>query len=370
MRVEGRGEHIALAKGGYAVTQGATLTEPEYERRFQAAAQALDSVARAVTMRRLIAMTQSQAQVAGAARGRVLLEARSPGPARRVGLLASSMNPLTHAHVAMAESARQSARLDALYWVANLVTVDKERVERASLFDRLLEGGTHARATGDGLLLLAGGLYVEQARSAHALLPTAHAILLIVGYDKAPQIFDPRYYDDRDAALDELFAEAELVVAPRAGDTEADLRALLARPENQRYAGRIHYTPLPARFAGDSSTEARTLAVAALDATEKARRLRVLLTPEGLALTLVTRAYEPPRPATATNLGDFYSARQTLVGALAVMPREQLVSAPPLSRLIALAADPSSAGAALRAWIAAPPHARTPEGLAAALAGR
>ena len=38
----------------------------------------------------------------------------------------------------------------------------------------------------------------------------------IYGYDKVVQIFDPRYYDDRDAALDRLFALSSLLVAPRA----------------------------------------------------------------------------------------------------------------------------------------------------------
>lgn len=360
---------VCLVKGRCAVTYDAAITDSQYERRYQAAARALDSAAQVVAMTQLVA----RAQAPGAAGGHVLLAARSSaGAARRIGLLASSMNPLTDAHVAMAQSARRSARLDALYWVANLVTVDKERVERASLVDRLLEGRAYASAVGDGLLLFAGGLYVEQARAAHALLPGAEEITLIVGFDKAPQIFDPRYYTDRDAALDELFAEAELVVAPRAGKSEADLRALLALPENRRYAARIHYTPLLARYATDSSTEARELAameLTVMDAAERERRLRNLLTPEGLALTMLTRAYEPPRPATATSLGDAYSARQTLLAALADIAPERLASAPPLSHLTSLAADPGPTGAALRAWVAAP-GAHTLEGLEAALAQR
>lgn len=365
MRDESPAKRDWLVKGRCAVTDDAIIPDSQHERRYQAAAGALDSAAQVVAMARLV----GQAQSPGAASGSVLLSAKAADEARRIGLLATSMNPLTYAHVAMAESARHHARLDALYWVANLVTVDKEQVARASLVDRLLEGRAYASAVGDGLLLFAGGLYVEQARAAHALLPGVEQIALIVGFDKAPQIFDPRYYADRDAALDELFAEAELVVAPRAGKSEADLRALLARPENQRYAGRIHYTTLPARYATDSSTEARELAATAMGAAERERRLRALLTPEGLALTLITRAYDPPRAATATDLGDAYSARQTLLAALSDIAPDDLASAPPLSRLTALAADPGPAGAALRAWVAAP-GAHTLEGLAAALAQR
>jgi nicotinamide-nucleotide adenylyltransferase len=361
-----------MVKGWRAMSHDAPFLEPvdlDDVRRYRAAYRALDSAAQVVAMTQLVA----RAQAPDAASGRVLLSARSStGAARRIGLLASSMNPLTDAHVAMAQSARHSARLDALYWVANLVTVDKERVARASLVDRLLEGRAYASAVGDGLLLFAGGLYVEQARAAHALLPGAEEIALIVGFDKAPQIFDARYYANRDVALDELFAEAELVVAPRAGKSEADLRALLALPENRRYAGRIHYTPLPALYATDSSTEARELAATGMtevDAAERERHLRALLTPEGLALTTLTRAYEPSRPATATSLGDAYSARQALLAALADIAPERLASTPPLSRLISLAADPGPAGIALRAWVAGP-GAHTLEELEVALARR
>ena len=363
MRDESPAKRVWLVKGRCPVTDDAAVSDPQHERRYQAAARALDSAAQVVAMARLVEQAQSQNAVSG----RVLLPARSTGAVRRVGLLATSMNPLTHAHVAMAESARHHARLDALYWVANLVTVDKEQVARASLVDRLLEGRAYASAVGDGLLLFAGGLYVEQARAAHALLAGVEQIALIVGFDKAPQIFDPHYYENRDAALDELFAEAEVVVAPRAGKSEADLRALLEQPENQRYAERIHYTPLPARYATDSSTEARELAATAMDTAERERRLRALLTPEGLALALITRAYEPPRAATATTPGDAYSARQALLSALADIPPEQLGSTPPLSHLTALATELSPKGAALRAW-AQDRSTHTLDGLMAALA--
>ena len=43
------------------------------------------------------------------------------------------------------------------------------------------------------------------------VLPTAE-LTLLVGYDKVVQILDPKYYDDRDAALHELFALARLLV--------------------------------------------------------------------------------------------------------------------------------------------------------------
>ena len=53
------------------------------------------------------------------------------------------------------------------------------------------------------------------------------------------QIFDPRYYDDREAALRRLFGQAAFLVAPRDEHSAADLAALLGRPQNAPYAGRV-----------------------------------------------------------------------------------------------------------------------------------
>ncbi len=343
--------------------QADAMDEIEYERRFQSAIQAFDTAAVAVRMARHLALVRTQR----AGPSLVLAGANHLPAARRVGLLASSMNPLTRAHVALAEAARQVARLDALCWVATLVTVDKEYVERASLADRLTEATLYAQAAGDGLLLLEGGLYVEQARAAHALLSADAEIVLIVGFDKIVQIFDPHYYSDRDAALRELFSEAELVVAPRAGSAEADLRALLSQPQNHPFAERVRYCPLPARYAIDSSSEARALARSEMAGVEKASHLRDLLTPEGLALTLGAQPYAPAQLPGAADLGDVYSARQTLIAALSDIDPSQLTDTPELGRLVNLAADVSPRGSALRAWARASGR-HTHAGLRVALA--
>ena len=314
-----------------------------YEGRFQRAAQALDAPAAAVGMSRRIALARTR-RIAGG----LIIEGNERLPtARRVGLLASSMNPLTRAHVALAESAREAGRLEALCWVATTVTIDKEHVERATLVDRLVEAQVYAEATGDGLLLLKGGLYVEQARAAHQLLAPGAEVALIVGFDKIVQIFDPRYYTDRDAALRDLFAEAELLVAPRLGYTEADLRALLARTENQPFADRVRYCALPDRYQADSSTEARSLA--ASDPSDA--RLRELLAPEGLALTLAAQPFKPIRPPGPHDLGDTYTTRQTLIHALREIPTAVLRDTElSLARLVGWSAEENARGAALRAW--------------------
>jgi hypothetical protein len=340
-----------------------SLDHIEYERRFQRAVGIFSSASAPVTMARRLALLRKS--LTGP--GMILVGENRLREARRVGLLASSMNPLTRAHVALAEAAKRCAELDMLCWVVTAVTVDKERVERASPVDRLVEARLYAEAAGDGLLLLTGGLYVEQARAAHALLAPEAEVIQIVGFDKIVQIFDPRYYADRDAALHELSAEAELAVAPRAGADEDDLRALLARPENRQFAERVRYCPLPPQHVYDSSTEARAVVTSDATGPAKLRQLRELLTPEGLALTLGACPYAPERPPGETDLGDWYSARQELITALTDIPAGNLAHGPALGRLVKLSADAGAGGAALRAWV----HARgkhTLAGLHAALA--
>lgn len=235
--------------------------------------------------------------------------------AQRVGLLAGSFNPLTLAHVALAKAAKRAAKLN-ITWALTVVTVDKERVTRASLPERLAQLDAYIGSTirkgqsADNLVILGHGLYVEQAQAMRTLMAPAAELYIIVGFDKIVQIFEPRYYDDREAALRALFAQARLLVAPRDDQGEADLRALLARPENQPYAQFVTHCPLEPTYATDSSTEARQLA-AAMSPAEIARpmtaaetvatgmapgsvvaspALRRLLPPEGVALA-ATGAY-------------------------------------------------------------------------------
>jgi hypothetical protein len=71
------------------------------------------------------------------------------------------------------------------------------------------------------------------------------------------QILDPRYYDDRDAALRRLFALASFLVAPR-GDADADeLAALMRRPENAPFAASVRPLPLSEVYRDQSSTRVR-----------------------------------------------------------------------------------------------------------------
>ena len=266
--------------------------------------------------------------------------------ARRVGLFAGSFNPLTRAHVTLVNAALRAADLDVVIWACAVASVDKERVERAALVDRLAQ--MRAFVTGrrrDALALLNRGLYVDEARAIRALLMPSADLLMLVGYDKIVQIFDHRYYTDRDAALRELFSLASLLVAPRADDGAEALAALLARPENRPFATQVRYLDVPPTYTRDSSTEARLLA-ARIPPDEAA--LARLLPPAGAALARQTGAYQPTDAAA----DDPYHLRARWLDALATMPPAITRRLPPLSALVRQTLADDARGDALRGWLA------------------
>ena len=264
--------------------------------------------------------------------------------ARRVGVLAGSFNPLTDAHIAIANAAATSLRLDVVLWAIAAVTIDKERTMRASVADRLAQLIAFA-ASGQraAVALINRGLYVDQAQAVRALVQANAEVVLLVGYDKILQIFDPHYYTDRDAALEELFAVARLAVFPRADAGRRELAQLLTAPQNARFASHVSYIDLPIAFAHDSSTEVRTLAAHRHAAEE---RIRSRIPPEAAALAATGPYYAGPAQA------DAYRWRQRWLGALVAVPEALLVRLPNLDTLIARTTAQNTSGHRLRTWLA------------------
>ncbi len=194
--------------------------------------------------------------------------------ARHLGALAGSFNPPTLAHEALAMAAYATAGVDCVLWTISRVTVDKERIVKASLIDRLLvlEAMTE-RLPHMAVALIDAGLYVDQAHILRTAFPQISDLTLIMGFDKIVQIFDPRYYHtaqpegalepsesaetERDSTLRELCTLAHIVVAPRADDGPDDLRRLLDTPHNRPFAAAISMSPLEAALRDISSTELR-----------------------------------------------------------------------------------------------------------------
>jgi nicotinamide-nucleotide adenylyltransferase len=300
-------------------------TDPAWQRRYDRAAHTLNSVRVVVAQQRAVERSRPHVPPRADVRsGRTALRT-----ARHVGHFAGSFNPLTNAHVAIEEAVRAVGGLDCVVWACAAVTVDKERVERASVADRLAQLAAYVHgARGSAVALVNRGLYVEQARALRARMDRRAQLSIIVGFDKAVQIFDPRYYADRDAALRELFALARLLVSPRAGAGADDLAALLAHPENRPFARHVTFVPVSTAHAGDSSTEARRLLAASPDPLQPGQEQRALIelvAPEGLALARETGAYER---------SDRYAARMRLIHELAALPVAQLPARPTVSALL------------------------------------
>lgn len=188
----------------------------------------------------------------------------SPEPEGKIIVFPGSFNPPTNAHLALLKQAWQFAHVHGpmtVYAAISTHITGKERVQRPMLLDRIILLETvlrkHVRHT--GILLFNRGLYVEQAEAIHHAFPQVVNIYFLVGFDKIVQVFDPRYYSDRDQALQELFTLADFLVAPRDAAGPVQLQLLLDRPENRQYAGHVHALPLSGSYRYISSTNIRRL---------------------------------------------------------------------------------------------------------------
>ncbi|WP_069803432.1 hypothetical protein [Thermogemmatispora onikobensis] len=190
----------------------------------------------------------------------VIVVPPSAEPQGHIIVFPASFNPPTTAHLALLHKAQEHGGADVLVYAAlSKQIVDKEHVERPTLLDRLvlLQQLLQHELPGVGLLLFNRGLYVEQAEAVHRSFPGVSRLTFLVGFDKIVQIFDARYYRDRDAALHELFRLAHLLVAPRGSNGEEELRALLARPENRQFADAVQALPFDPAYRDISSTRVR-----------------------------------------------------------------------------------------------------------------
>ena len=205
---------------------------------------------------------------------------KPPGARRNVALLPGSFNPPTAAHMLLAERALQEG-FDCVVLLLAHNTVGKQPSglipEDRLLAMRALTGGAF------GVGASSHGLYADQAEAAQRVYPDAE-ITFLVGSDKIEQIFDPRWYDDRNGALERLFGSARLVVAPRADQGEL-LRTVLE--QNRRFADRVSVLRLHPAVSDLSSTRVRGL-------------LRAGAEPAGLVpapvaeLLTAMRAFAPP----------------------------------------------------------------------------
>lgn len=258
---------------------------------------------------------------------------------RSVALLPGAFDPPTAAHLHLAERALSDGYQRVVFTLA-VRTVGKRRMG-LTREDRLL--ALRAMASRDLVVAaVSHGLYADQAEAAERAFPGAD-IAFLVGSDKVFQIFDPRWYRDRDEALTRLFARARMVVAPRADHTRA-LRDVLTAPENRAFADRVEILRLHPAVGDLSSTRVRGL-------------LRAGAQPSGLVPHAVAdlldevRAFAPPTVIGAEEV-DAYAIRRSLVDLLwADESRDgaRMGPRPDLRHLMAIALSQGEPGRALRA---------------------
>ncbi len=257
------------------------------------------------TLRRFGRVQTLLDQLQPEAESRAFIVPGSPEPQRGVIVFPGSFNPPTTAHIALLKQAQEYARRQQgawqLYAAFSKHTVDKESVERPLLLDRvmLLERLLHNRLPSVGIMLFNRGLYVEQAEAVRRSFLRVRRILFLIGFDKIVQIFDPRYYQDRDAALVELFHLAEFLVAPRGNDGEKELSVLLYQPQNVRFADHVHPLPFNPIYRNVSSTTVRRQAAGV--ATDVPREVRQFMRE--------TCAYAPPMQQRDGSTVDYYGRR-------------------------------------------------------------
>ncbi len=176
----------------------------------------------------------------------------------RIGILPGSFNPPTLAHIELGRRAKESFKLDEIFFTISRVTVDKEKIEGISLEDRLLLLSLMAAELGWASVAAANrGLYFEQARALRSLTENNAKLYFIVGMDKVLQIFDSSYYQEQERALHVLFTESQLIAANRGQLGAEDLEALLNKSENQPYQDRVYPLNLPKEMEEISSSAIR-----------------------------------------------------------------------------------------------------------------
>ena len=182
-------------------------------------------------------------------------------PGCRMAVFAGSFNPLTIAHEAVIEQALGTVQCDEAVVSIAVHTIDKTEQQGASLVDRLVSLTSLARAHQRVSVAVTNlGLYLDQAIAYRKAFPKLGGLTFLVGFDKIVQILDPRYYQDRDRELGQLFRLARFMVAPRGDNDRSDLDLLLSSPPNQSFSAMVGWLPLGSDFTRLSSSALRSSA--------------------------------------------------------------------------------------------------------------
>jgi len=198
---------------------------------------------------------------------------------RRLGILSAAFNPITQAHVALAQSAYDHYQLHEVLLVLP-ITQPHKLIHDAPLDARLqmMDLATHGNLA-FSIGTCTHGLFIDICRAVAAAYPPETRLWFITGRDAAERILTWPYPDPA-KALGELFAQAELLVADRQGAFVLPDTAIV-----REYAGHIHHLPLPAEYSHVSATDIRTRLAKGEDVSE-------LVSPSVMDYILEHRLYQ------------------------------------------------------------------------------
>ena len=173
----------------------------------------------------------------------------------RVVVLPSAFNPPTRAHLRMLELAAGVA--GASHRAAMLTTRNVDKGLYGAPLDHRIGMLLAEAREAPGLAVVAtnAARFVDQAAALTAEFREAR-FDFVAGYDTLVRIFDPRYYDDMDAALTPFFGRHRLLVTNRAEATPRALSAFVAALP-ARFRDRVLQLELDDHAAWMSSTAAR-----------------------------------------------------------------------------------------------------------------
>ena len=169
----------------------------------------------------------------------------------RLGVLGGAYNPITRAHLLLAQYSREQYDLHQIIFVLPR-TLPNKPVVGVSLEQRLemMRLGT-AAIPYISLGLCSHGLFLEIFTALREVYPQEPETYFITGRDAAERILSWPY-DDPAQALAQMFAAFQLLVFERQGKPQLPKDPLI-----KQYSNRIHTLSLPQNLDHVSSTEVR-----------------------------------------------------------------------------------------------------------------
>lgn len=176
---------------------------------------------------------------------------RPSTPQPRLGVLGGTFNPVTRAHLALAEAARRDFSLGEVLFVLPR-QLPHRAPEEAAVGDRLaLLQAALDRHDRFSLAVCSHGLFVEMMEALAPHYPADTRVYFLTGSDAAERILGWDYADG-EKGVAEMFARFDLIVAERAGTA-----ALPADPRLAPFRAQIHALRLPLDVQEISATRVR-----------------------------------------------------------------------------------------------------------------